>query len=743
MRLAALAQREWTLYLASGVITALTTAWALKIWRADWTVPFFYQVDAVLGAAGFKTVIETGWYENQPLLSAPHGQVLYDWKIADNFGYLFEKFVAIFTSDPYLILNLYYVLGFLFAALTAVWFFRLVGVSRVLSVTLSVLYAIAPYHFARNEMHLFLAAYFPIPLVMGIVYLAMRGRPIWGRRAGVVGWRAWIFGPGFFTALALALVATANSYYAFFTVLLIALAGLFSVLRTHDWRRFLGAVIAGVLVVLVTLANMLPNIIYTWVNGQNTAAVVRSPPGVEVYSLKFAQLILPVPGHRLGILRSIRQFYTDTFPLPSEDPSLGFIAAFGFLALLGLGLYFVAGLRRGGASWADSERRASLGALSALTIFAFLLATVGGFSTIIGFFTSDLRGWNRLSIVIALFALAAVGLIVDAALGRLGRRFSLRPVARRILAGGLAVVLLGVGYLDQVTPAATPDYAATSAAFRQDAALVDSIARAVGAHASIVQLPYRDFPESAAVNGVPDTDQLKPYLHSSTLHWTGGGVKGRPDSEWVTVLQALPADALTQSAAAAGFDGILVDRQSYGDLANAFVSELRNQLGKPVVTSKDHRYEFYSLTPALLAVHKRFTDEQVKFIGTSIASPVLARMEPDVQIGYDAVDLVKPYHPQILLENPRKTGVTIELKFTVKNNQGPSTLRFTKPDGTYVDAYVDSVGQTVNIPINVQPGRSFIGISVVTGIPFPAQIGNTLENLLISTKDVKLLSLLG
>jgi phosphoglycerol transferase len=288
---------------------------------------------------------------------------------------------------------------------------------------------------------------------------------------------------------------------------------------------------------------------------------------------------------------------------------------------------------------------------------------------------------------------------------------------------------------------AEPNYAASAAAFDSDAALVSSIAAAVGDDASIVQLPYRAFPESAPVNEVPDSDQLKPYLHSSTLSWTGGGIKGRPDSEWTRWLEELPAADLVQSAAAAGFEGILIDIQQYG--SNTEVIEgVREQLGDPVISTPDGRYEFYDLTPALTAAEGRFSPSELSRVGEFITNPVLARLEPDPQRGLNVIDKTKPYRPQLLIENPRDTPVEIEVKFTVANSQGRSTLRFTGEDGSITEAVASATPRVITIPYTAPVGRSYIDISVISGLPLPQLVSPVIQMVEIDTKDLALLDLL-
>src|SRR5207248_1337788 len=105
--------------------------------------------------------------------------------------------------------------------------------------------------------------------------------------------------------------------------------------------------------------------------------------------------------------------------------ALGVVAAIGFLWLVLVALLsLVASARR--MSIDERFRHASAGAL-----IAFLLATVGGVSTLINYWiTPQLRAWNRISVFIAFFSLVAVALLLD----RLRRRVGPSP-GRRLLFG--------------------------------------------------------------------------------------------------------------------------------------------------------------------------------------------------------------------------------------------------------------------------------------------------------------------
>ncbi len=159
--------------------------WMMRLWRANLRIPFRYDSDALGHAAHFKTILETGWYEYQPRLGVPYGQHYHDYPFSDDLHMAMAKILGWFTSDWVVAFNSYYLLTFLLCALTAVWFFRQCGLRPGWSVVLAVLFATAPYHFLRNEMHLFLSGYYLVPAGLVIVLWVARGEPVWRRRTGV------------------------------------------------------------------------------------------------------------------------------------------------------------------------------------------------------------------------------------------------------------------------------------------------------------------------------------------------------------------------------------------------------------------------------------------------------------------------------------------------------------------------------------------------------------------------------
>ncbi|MFB2581110.1 hypothetical protein ACEXQD_07645 [Herbiconiux sp. P15] len=605
-----LAQR-WVPYALAALLALAATWYGLDLWNLDWKVPLYYSGDALAVASHFKTVIETGWFTHQSALGAPYGQYYGDYPQADNLHFIAANLLRVFSGDFGVLMNVYFVLGFPLAAITGLWFLRLVGVSRTLGVALAVAFAIAPYHFIKGEGHLFLAAYFVVPLALGVVYKVAVGQPLWSRRI--------LSGRNLATVGTLALLGTASSYYSVFVALVLAVVGVAKLWQTRGWRPFFGAAAAGLVIAGTMLINLLPSILYRLANGANEAVLVRSPPEAELYSFKLSSLLLPVPGHRFGPFATLRQLYDESYPLPSEAPALGLIAAAGFVALVVVAVFFL--LSAGRTGWrAPKSYTRKLAVLSGLALVTFLFGTVGGLSTLLSFVNFPIRSWNRIAILLALLALAAVGLLLDRLVRRVAKRLRARrtrsavipalaasaPLSgtgrtRPVLSAVVAVLLLVLAVWDQIPPVDSAARAATVASFDSDQAFVEQIEGTVEEGCLIYQLPYIAFPESPPVNGVTDSEQMRMFLHSDSLRWSSGGIKGRAPIDEVGALASLPVPAMLMAFRELGVCGMVIDKAAFTDGGSALleqivaVTRIDTTSGGDAFASDDGRFLFVRL----------------------------------------------------------------------------------------------------------------------------------------------------
>jgi phosphoglycerol transferase len=109
-----------------------------------------------------------------------------------------------------------------------------------------------------------------------------------------------------------------------------------------------------------------------------------------------------------------------------------------------------------------------------------------------------------------------------------------------------------------------------------------------GPDALVFQLPVVPFPENPPVVNMSDYEHLRGYLHSESLQWSYGGVKGRADSEWQL---SLPKDAksLVAKLKEQGFDAVWIDRRGYEDRGESLLNTLTNS-GQALSVASESTY---------------------------------------------------------------------------------------------------------------------------------------------------------
>jgi hypothetical protein len=548
----------------------------IQPWDGDLDVPYLYVSDANFYHSEVKGILEHGWFWRNPDLGAPEGQQLFDYPVlsGDPLNALLMKLIGLFTSDAAVVVNVFFLLTFPLVGLVAYLVLRRLTVSPFVAIVCSVLYTLMPYHFYRGELHLVLSAYYAVPIGAYLILAVLGDRPLWGR------WRLTL---GTLALCAVIAFASAGYYYAAFTVILVAAVAAIRAVVTRTRQPLVqGAAVVGAILAL-SLVTLAPSFVYWAKHGTNFEAH-RLRIHSEIYGLKLTQLVLPHEQHRIGWLAELRRDYQGWFG-PTEATTftaLGAVATAGLLWLLAVAVLQVASPGRAVAS-------ALHGQAALATLLALLVAWTGGISLWIAGVWPQIRAWNRLSIFIGFFALLAVGLLLDRALG------ALRPRRGGAVVGAwLLLVVLAVGILDQTSTVFRPDYAALEAEYRSDGELVAAIEERLPAGAMVFQLPYNPFPEGPPLVRMADYDLMRGYLHSDDLRWNYGFMKGRSGDPSPT-LAALPTAQMAREVAAAGFSGIYVDRYGYEDWARELERGLVAATGEQPLVSPNGRLLFFEL----------------------------------------------------------------------------------------------------------------------------------------------------
>jgi len=557
-------RREAAFAAAAAVLASFGATIFLRLWDADVRVPFSYSGDGTLNLTLIKTVMERGWFYENPRLGAPSGQQLYDYPVlsGDGLHVVFFWIAGLFTDDPSVVMNVFFVLTFPVTAVVTYLVLRRLAVGPEVALVIAVLYTLTPYHFMRGEVHLFLAAYYVVPIGAYLALSVLDGRVRIGLAMGALA--------------ALVALASGSFYYSAFTVLLVAVAAVLRFFASRDRRAFLPAGFVVGVILAVSLVQLAPTIVYRVANGTNEEVAKRYWFESENYSLRLTQLLLPVDGHRVDALASRKAEYTEQIPQnEGRAATLGIVASAGFLWLLAVVLLAVVG------AWSGVIARYR--GIAALTLASVLVGTTGGLATLLAVAWPQIRAWNRLSIFIAFFALLAVGLLLE----------SLRSRLPALGFGALLGGLLVLGALDQTSSFFIPPHAGLAADYRADQSWYRSVERQLGNDASVVQLPHEPFPEPP-LGPRPIYEPAKAYLHTSDARWSWGAMRGRPD-DWSGRYATRPAAELVPAARDAGFEAIVVDKLAYPDGGAATEADLRRVLRTEPERGPEGRYLLWRL----------------------------------------------------------------------------------------------------------------------------------------------------
>jgi phosphoglycerol transferase len=696
MRTAGRPLADW---LAAGVAMILAfgvAALVLKLGDARFSEPFAYGADANSAQMVVKSVLDHGWYQHNPDLGFPYGQNLgpYAFVSGDNLQILLIELIGLFTSSAAVAMNVFFLLTFPLCALTAFVVLRAWGVSQVAAIAGGVLFAVLPYHFLHGEAHIFISAYYAIPLSAYLIVAAWRGEQLF-RRGHT---RATLLIAG-----ACLVIGSAHVYYAVFAVLLAGLAAVVRGLAEGSLRRVVMLALPALLVVVVVGLNHSPNIIWG-LDHPSDPALKRTVGESEQFGLKAAAMLLPVSHHRIGPLAHLRDRYengTESETGEGDPQALGTLSALGVLGLMAVLLAALVRARE----WRPPPL---VGALGATTLTAFALGTVGGGSVLFSLLaTPQLRAWARVAILIAFCGVAAVALALDA----ITARFQLPAGAGVALAA--AVVLVGV--LDQTTPQMAPDYKAVHASWTSDAAFVGAIQSRLPHGAAVFELPYEPFPEPQISFAPPAVaapyDGVRPYLHSHGLKWSFGDIKGL-HGDWQFALASSPARLVPGAAVAVGFQGLVFDRDSYELGGQPVESEVETQTGPPTFVSPDRRFVFYDLRPLAARLRARVGQAGLSAARAATLSPLqLAWSSSGMKSGARHAYRLALGHAAIDVTNPGSAVRNAQLATRIEFARDPgSSLRVMWPDGS-AHSFPFKTPVTIGKAVPLRPGDSQVSFT--------------------------------
>jgi hypothetical protein len=618
----------------AGLLALAVALWSLRIWNADLGVPFRYGVvdDTKFYLMLIKGILDHGWFLTNHSLGAPFGQQLYDYpQGADDLNLFMVKVIGLVTPHPGDVINVFLLLTFVLDAAAACLVMRRLDVSPPVSIVCAVLFAVLPYHWFRSDSHLFLSSYWSLPFTAYLFIAVLDDRPLFtrggsGRRRVTVTTVA--------TVLVCLVIASTGLYYAVFGLIMIAAAVLLKLLSGRRWRPLLPGVAAFALVLVVLVGNLAPTAIYHAGHGGNSAEVHSASQGDDL-AMSASYLVLPPLHDRIAPLRHVTEHYANVTPphgyCEQCYESVGTVGDVGLVWLLVIafgtltGAAFVARLAR-------VHRWSAAGVAVVLAI-----AVTGGLSSLTRVFISnDIRAWNRMSVLIAFFALLTVALLLDRLLAWIRGRLAGNPRGARLGPWPGLVLLAAVlvfGVVDQTSTFFIPNYSRDAAEYHSDGRLDSFIERTLPHGASVMELPYVPYPEGYQPYMAPgqtlpfsevtnfEYELGRPYIQSHGLLWSYGAMKGRA-TNWSAQLAAKPVGLSVIGTAAAGFDGVVVDLAGYPGTEAQLEATLRRVTGTAGRPSADGSLVFYDLRPLQRRLRASHSAAQVAALRTAVLDPL-------------------------------------------------------------------------------------------------------------------------
>lgn len=662
-------------------VAALVWLTATGNWTArDWQTPAAYSVDALETLAQFRLAEERGlallWDPTVPRLGAP-GQA--DWSaypLPDTPWYWFagrlSGWVGLVPAS-----NLMLLLAHVSAVLAFFACARVVGHRVLPAAGAALLFGFSFSILHRGLSHHSFALAFTVPPALLAVWLVAGSRGLIATPSGR--WLA--IGAGALTGLG-------NPYFIYLFGVLLGLAWLGQALTTRRRANLLAGAAAGAGCLLTFGLSNLPFIKAT-LTSSAAGLFSRSAAEAAIYGLRWIDLVMPPPNHRLPFAAELGREHVQVTPGEVSAPYLGLVGA-GALVLV-LIFTFRRIVRRRPRALRPSY------AVWAVAIMAF--AVVGGVNHWLAQAGFDyFRASNRYSI-----HLLAVGLFALSALASRGWRTLPRPAA--VLA---IITVTAIGLWDQIPMSpGTQHRQALRSLVESDRDFANRLEAALPAGAGVFQLPVAQFPEQGPIGRMSDYELLRPYLFTRQLHFSYGHLANSGLLTWQRNVAQLPPAEMVRELERIGFSALAVRTDAFADAA----SGLRQQLSAAgrTVLMEDRELVVFGLH-AEGSMRAPAKDDPRRFEGWSGLPPPVDRPAVLLGEGWHQVERAEgrvwrwaQANATVLLTNPGDSVVRVRLAArltsvapaTVKWRCGDSDGRITLPANT---------AQEVALNLTLAPG---------------------------------------
>ena len=588
-----LTRKDLIITIVGAIIVGIIASYSLGFFKYGFVLPTIYKGNDEFSVyAQVKEISQEGWVWSTDRLGAPytHDSLSFPAHSLKIIEYLCISFFLLFTKNIVVALNCEILLIFILCYVSAYLVLRKMNLKYAFAFAGAVLFALNPYIFSRNIVHLFLSSCYFVPVSFYLCYLCFFDENYLRFNKSFFSWKTLVY-----ILLCIGVAINGTAYYPFFTCFFLVVTAFIKLINTKKIRSILPMVKTCVLICGFMVVTLLPAISYKH-NNPGVKSIKRSFIDLDTFGLRISQFFIPTSTHGLKPLDKLLKLNKDMYTVNENVSSyLGIFGCIGFILGIVIAFKFIK----------DNKHSEELKLVSFYNLAAILFLSAGGIFPLMAAITNvtEIRGLNRVSIYMSFCCMFILFMSLQSLYEDKSKS---HKFISKIVYPVLALVLI-IGVIDQCgvvlkksesSKKKMNTYLASQERWEIDEEFVGEIEDSLEPGDMVFQLPYHKYPEQGKVNNMRDYQLILGYLHSDTLKWSYAGFNGSDGDRWNEVVGNVDYPTMLNIITSSGFKGLYIDRSAYTDNEfNKMVDELNELIGYEPSCSEDDRLYFYNLYP--------------------------------------------------------------------------------------------------------------------------------------------------
>lgn len=533
----------------------------LKLWNFCIMIPYSYsgQDDFTFYSIA-KNVMSGYSFWNNPSLSAPVGQDLYQFPMLMGFFTSFCRLIAAFGGNWIIAVNLYYFCTYILAGLSFFYLGRTFEVKSSLVLMLgSIAYAFSQYHIRHGHGHLTASAYFVVPLFISICFKISQDR--YKKIVDII-----------ILMVLSGLIGIVDVYYSFFGCFLLSVGFLASLIKKQFRRAFyyLASICSVSLSIVFVLFPAIKNMISSGTIGREVSA------GEAFYwGLQFEALFVPAPGSK-GIISGITAAILKLPQVPKGENLWNYVGIIGILGAIRV-MYLL---------FFDTDVTVREKYVCRQLVATLVLGCISGLGVFVALFMiSSIRCYNRISVYVFALMILLVCLFAD------------QHLIIKKWGVWVAIVIALLHLVDLSSWSLIGNYSNAEKKFQIDEMFVQSVDEMLDDGDYVLQLPYAAGFENQ-INGISNCNyHFRTYLQSKkNIGWSFGGLSNTKGDENYKKYDTCDIRKILSFATSDGYSGIYLDKSMYDEnMWNSVYNNICRILGQADVVSEDELLYYFNL----------------------------------------------------------------------------------------------------------------------------------------------------